>query len=1412
MARHPRVRRSATRTILAAAIEPLEQRQLLTRIVGGQTFVFADDQGNSTVVRATGDIVVDLVGAVFNSERDVDEGEDPADFARLGDIPGFILGDDGSFSEVRGGYGGPPPADPDEEDTNPIWSGLWGIFATSNSPDATLTITRGEAFYSPIAERVRFTNVTPFESPDAIALNAEQDLGLGQSSGTSFLGLRRDDGSVIRTRNANIYDGARPPAFNLSGFILPVIQIEGPLARFFFAGTITGRAIFNGGVQNFYAGNLLTGLINGESRRNPAPNDNFSVIGDVGQFTVNGYIGTGDYEPLVPGDIFKTGTDIAVNGRIGSLYVANDMRAKLDVVGTVPTTSMTSGQIELEGTVQQTATVGDGGLGNAFMEGQLGADNLKNDNLANAQPIFTSFNPDISRGNSAVITGSLFPGPDFNDAIDHYAIPLLGGQTATIQIAPTGLLPVNVGVYDPLGRLVASDRSNLETADNTNRAFRVVADIPGIYTIAAAVGADLNFNGQEDDALLFTPFSHPYELRVTRTSEASIGLVRVVGNVYADREIPEDPDVKEQPPIRLRNGDLGGFWIGGDFHARRNGTLEVQKGNVRVIDAANIGLLDPIEGFESLNLNVPLGHVGLVRARGNLMWLNNRALKTNGLPEPSLAIGGSYQMVDVAGGIFVGHLTANKGIGTLRANQIGNLIGTTPSFFAVDVDRSGGDGFIDLVDVAGDLGNVIAGGPAFDAGPGGNIRYIRVGGQAYRDAFFGGGLPEQTTYQPRRTVSLFDDSGTRVLLTPIRYVDRTSNPSTPTPIVDGQLTLETLPVRSGGSVILRLQTTQSVRIESNREGSGVEIGRLILGGNASPLTDNPTTGLTYPTGGPILDLESTGSMPVGVLQLTAGNLRNLSMPNGEIVLASLTDVDTLSLSNIGTPRTNSGAALRPLGTIGSGNTYPFSQQSVGINVRSVKNLTAANGIGNVVASGTIQNVLPNSDGKFTKGVDEGITGPIVVSGQLRNVNIGEGILPSGTGGFSRAGLYANGKIVSVVNSVPGTDVRGDIVSLTGIDSISLNGGSIVDADILVNVPFTTGLELAPLPIPPERVDTLNRPDFTLKSISVTSGAGIIGAAIVASNVQDVVVSGFGQINSRVLVSGSGTVNKVSTDGLGLRGMDLRGGAAIVDVLAAGTTGKVLDLRDFSSTVRFSNVSAFDPFSGISVNPANDLNAYLGTGLRSPKVDGVTNEGVIRNSLLAGSRSLGSVTAYQIDVNADNELPPSDPLFPMRMSFGNRIGAIFTHGNIAGLQVTAGGLDSLSVGKELSNSSFTFSGRVRSIVVTGSIRGSTTISARGSQGIIDTLVTKRSLFGDIAATRFGTVRTGRDLGTGRLRSFGNMNVLEVGGNVLLGAYVRATGTLADLWIKGNFQLGSTIRAAAFGTVRIDGVNAGDLVVG
>src|SRR5207245_2216102 len=74
---------------------------------------------------------------------------------------------------------------------------------------------------------------------------------------------------------------------------------------------------------------------------------------------------------------------------------------------------------------------------------------------------------------------------------------------------------------------------------------------------------------------------------------------------------------------------------------------------------------------------------------------------------------------------------------------------------------------------------------------------------------------------------------------------------------------------------------------------------------------------------------------------------------------------------------------------------------------------------------------------------------ILVGKRMLDINVGEGILPSGTGDMSLAGLYCIGRIDQVGNQ-SGSDIRGDIVSADSIGTIGLaNGGSIINADIMV---------------------------------------------------------------------------------------------------------------------------------------------------------------------------------------------------------------------------------------------------------------------------------------------------------------------------------------------------------------------------
>ena len=64
------------------------------------------------------------------------------------------------------------------------------------------------------------------------------------------------------------------------------------------------------------------------------------------------------------------------------------------------------------------------------------------------------------------------------------------------------------------------------------------------------------------------------------------------------------------------------------------------------------------------------------------------------------------------------------------------------------------------------------------------------------------------------------------------------------------------------------------------------------------------------------------------------------------------------------------------------------------------------------------------------------------------MQIGQGIAPSGSGAFARAGLFSDGDILAVVNQGSGSDILGDIVAQGKVGTIDLTDGSIINADII----------------------------------------------------------------------------------------------------------------------------------------------------------------------------------------------------------------------------------------------------------------------------------------------------------------------------------------------------------------------------
>ena len=131
-------------------------------------------------------------------------------------------------------------------------------------------------------------------------------------------------------------------------------------------------------------------------------------------------------------------------------------------------------------------------------------------------------------------------------------VSLLAGQTVQVQLF-TQLLAVgaNVGVFDPDGRLIDSDRS-LQAVVSTVRnsvsgePFQFTATMPGDYRFAVANNSDSEFNNTGTSSA-----SQPCHISCkSPMSRILLGGVRAGGNVLTYEN--------GLPGISVHEGDLGG--------------------------------------------------------------------------------------------------------------------------------------------------------------------------------------------------------------------------------------------------------------------------------------------------------------------------------------------------------------------------------------------------------------------------------------------------------------------------------------------------------------------------------------------------------------------------------------------------------------------------------------------------------------------------------------------------------------------------------------------------------------------------------------------------------------------------------------------------------------------------------------
>ena len=1272
------------------------------------------------------------------------------------------------------------------------------------------------------------------------------------------------------------------------------------LGKFMLGGTITGLVDIPGSIRLFYAGTILTGDAGGlPATASSSIRNNFFVGGDIEHLVTATSFGTAPSleQPNLEDIVYKSGFDLQVGGRVGWIRAVDSFLGSAVIRNHPSVRGLGIAQEELEFSGEPLNPLSDESYFDPLFFGDKASLGTKtrngafdNDTFDTAQHLGTLFSSDLNSREAIQVRG--FTYPLRGDGVDFYAVSMLAGQTAQVQMLNSSSLAL--GVLDPDGRLIATNYSNLSPTGRIYKPFRFTADRPGPYRIAVAPIGDFNFNevvdnGEDGHSSISPDF---YELRIQRVADLALG--GLIANFHiATTDAGSDG-------ITVERGDVGAIRAGipglGTIFSTSN-PWNIQRGNLRSVQATSMGILRDTPTLTVVGLGpdflVPRGSIGLLQTTGTnptqtMMWVNQGIQLTAGqdlidedlstIPA-NLAVGVDIQLVDCASNLQ-SNLLANRSIGVIRAAQVTGLLGSAPGAWVVNVDQRGEDGRIDLIDVQNFFGELGPGGPAIATGPGGNVRYMRVGGDVFRDRFFGGGTGNETNFQPDERVILTDDNGTEFTM---RSTPRVQNvdPVTGLPITGfnnpGSLSALTYPVRDkAGSILVRVTAHpgangagRGVEVVSQARGRGgsVELGEVVVESAGTNLAFDQFTRVVAPIDPPAArqnsDVLLSGSSPIDVWSIVVrapgggdftGSTNIANGTSGEIVNVRAAHIAGISANTIGLARSSTGAAVNGVNVLING--YPFSQQRNLVAAQSsggpghIGSLRARQGIGNVFAAGTIASVAANADGRNARGVFEGINGPILaahnagisaISGNIVSVSIGEGIAASGSGNVAFAGLYADGQIDRVRGGGAGNDIHGDIVSrgdTPGVQTRTVNGvvqttpdffigdiiltnGAIIDADIMTVDTFEDSREFDTLIVIPQRGAVLSAPVFQIRSIQLNGIGGMIGTNIAVDDMGPITINGgFGVISSFINSLGDSVIDGIVTDGYGIRSTTIEGGADLNRLIARGT-GKRLDTRTFTSSVRNSERGSFDPFTGNSLDGANDLHKYLGTTRSAPKRKGLSDSGSIEDTTATGQRTLGQVDANRIigrnviviDPNTGRKrrIPFGAVNYPMRFSFGQGAQNIRVRDMVDGLALTGGGIGTFSTAGDVINTAVNVTGRIQNLSA-GALRGTTSVKARGSQGAIDNITTKRSLFATIESSLdIGTIKVGTDLGSPGVSTSRHMNLLSVDGSVLTGANVRVARILRSLDIGGDVQEGATIRADEITNQEIGGQVLGDIII-
>lgn len=607
---------------------------------------------------------------------------------------------------------------------------------------------------------------------------------------------------------------------------------------------------------------------------------------------------------------------------------------------------------------------------------------VHNDTMAEAQFL-------ASESGDIVLWGYLHPS-QAGDAIDYYALPMGAGQAIRIHAYGGNVTDAREGGwFYPELRLIGPGGQFMGTFGHDT-----IEDIGS--TSSGTVQKPLVFTAPEAGTYYIQiqrfagSGNGPYSVFIDDLAGMTFGGMHVSGN-YSPSFGTSAPDGQD---LYVSRGNLGAVISG----ARAlSAAVLAERGSIFDFEAQQIGYVSDPDGGAPVLLQAS-NNIGRVAAlNGHLVGDFYAGANTGHTPNTNGHIQNVWASANInvypVGGTIVHYMSEISASGSIGWIHCGATMSGLLSIVA-NSDQNGPAARIDLIEVGGDWGALGAGPPSLFHGPGGNVRFVTIGGTIYG----GTGVLQPVTIVGSSVVFADDGGGVMTLSAGSRTTTAADGTVTEDPTT---MSYYILPVDDAVGGVLTRVTVSGPASFTAHTGGRLEISELVLAGTQG----SDTIGLS----GSRVDIYNvTGSAIDALANTTPGDIvsGNLAGVN------TLTTGGSLGYTGNGTGTVVPGAAARPTASAAAFGWY--AGRLNGLQLGGTVELVSAGGsINDLYFTGTATRVVADADGITSASGWDGIRGTVYTATRLEDIDVGDGLRDDGGADVARAAIFSAGTIGTV---------------------------------------------------------------------------------------------------------------------------------------------------------------------------------------------------------------------------------------------------------------------------------------------------------------------------------------------------------------------------------------------------------------